>query len=222
VAWVSADGGQPRLGPAGPVPRPSTPARRAGRCPGPGPRRPLVPGRTGGPGCGPGQVRAVSPAGIHRRSPSASFTRLDAAGQPVIAPPSSRHPAPVGNRLQSTRPPDRLNRHRCRQERWRWSRVRQARSTGPRSQSDVGCYAAGPVACSPGWCSPASRCGAHGTGGKADMPLAMMATIVQGDPALAAGTASPTVGVLVRIRTSDARRDAAVHSPGRAPAQEGR
>jgi hypothetical protein len=34
---------------------------------------------------------------------------------------------------------------------------------------------------------------AHSTGGKADMPLAMMATIVQGD----AGTASPTVGVLV-------------------------
>jgi hypothetical protein len=36
---------------------------------------------------------------------------------------------------------------------------------------------------------------AHSTGGKADMPLAMMATIVQGD----AGTASPTVGVLVHL-----------------------
>jgi uncharacterized membrane protein YagU involved in acid resistance len=40
---------------------------------------------------------------------------------------------------------------------------------------------------------------AHSTGGKADMPLAMMATIVQGDAAMAEGTASPTVGVLVHL-----------------------
>jgi uncharacterized membrane protein YagU involved in acid resistance len=40
---------------------------------------------------------------------------------------------------------------------------------------------------------------AHSTGGKADMPLAMMATIVQGDAAMAAGTANPTVGVLVHL-----------------------
>ena len=43
---------------------------------------------------------------------------------------------------------------------------------------------------------------AHSTGGKADMPLAMMATIVQGDAAMAAGTASPTVGVLVHLALS--------------------
>jgi hypothetical protein len=61
-----------------------------------------------------------------------------------------------------------------------------------------------------------------GAGGLLAGVVFAVATIVQGDPALAAGTASPTVGVLVRIRTSDARRDAAVHSPGRAPAQEGR
>jgi uncharacterized membrane protein YagU involved in acid resistance len=40
---------------------------------------------------------------------------------------------------------------------------------------------------------------AHSTGGKADMPLVMMATIVQGDAAMAAGTASPMVGVLVHL-----------------------
>jgi uncharacterized membrane protein YagU involved in acid resistance len=43
---------------------------------------------------------------------------------------------------------------------------------------------------------------AHSTGGKADMPLAMMATIVQGDAAMAAGTANPTVGVLVHLALS--------------------
>jgi hypothetical protein len=43
---------------------------------------------------------------------------------------------------------------------------------------------------------------AHSTGGNADMPLAMMATIVQGDAAMAAGTASPTVGVLVHLALS--------------------
>jgi uncharacterized membrane protein YagU involved in acid resistance len=43
---------------------------------------------------------------------------------------------------------------------------------------------------------------AHSTGAKANMPLAMMATIVQGDAALAAGTASPSVGVLVHLALS--------------------
>jgi uncharacterized membrane protein YagU involved in acid resistance len=40
---------------------------------------------------------------------------------------------------------------------------------------------------------------AYSTVGKADMPLAMMATIVQGDAAMTASTASPTVGVLVHL-----------------------
>lgn len=40
---------------------------------------------------------------------------------------------------------------------------------------------------------------AHSTGMPADMPLQMIATIVQGEDALAAGTASPILGLVVHM-----------------------
>jgi uncharacterized membrane protein YagU involved in acid resistance len=43
---------------------------------------------------------------------------------------------------------------------------------------------------------------AHSTGGKADMPLRMISTIVKGDAAMAAGTASPALGAVVHVALS--------------------
>jgi hypothetical protein len=40
---------------------------------------------------------------------------------------------------------------------------------------------------------------AHSTGGKAEMPLRMISTIVKGDQAMAAGTTSPALGVAVHV-----------------------
>ena len=40
---------------------------------------------------------------------------------------------------------------------------------------------------------------AHSTGGKAEMPLRMISTIVKGDQAMAAGTTSPALGVVVHV-----------------------
>jgi hypothetical protein len=40
---------------------------------------------------------------------------------------------------------------------------------------------------------------AHSTGGKAEMPLRMISTIVKGGQAMAAGTTSPTLGVAVHV-----------------------
>jgi uncharacterized membrane protein YagU involved in acid resistance len=40
---------------------------------------------------------------------------------------------------------------------------------------------------------------ADSTGGKAEMPLRMISTIVKGDAAMAAGTTSPAVGVVVHL-----------------------
>jgi hypothetical protein len=40
---------------------------------------------------------------------------------------------------------------------------------------------------------------ADSTGGKAEMPLRMISTIVKGDQAMAAGTTSPTLGVVVHV-----------------------
>jgi uncharacterized membrane protein YagU involved in acid resistance len=40
---------------------------------------------------------------------------------------------------------------------------------------------------------------AHSTGGKAEMPLRMISTIVKGDQAMAAGTTSPVLGVVVHV-----------------------
>ena len=43
---------------------------------------------------------------------------------------------------------------------------------------------------------------ADSTGGKAEMPLRMISTIVKGDAAMAAGTSDPTVGVVVHVLLS--------------------
>jgi uncharacterized membrane protein YagU involved in acid resistance len=43
---------------------------------------------------------------------------------------------------------------------------------------------------------------ADSTGGKADMPLRMISTIVKGDAAMAAGTTDPAVGVVVHVLLS--------------------
>jgi uncharacterized membrane protein YagU involved in acid resistance len=43
---------------------------------------------------------------------------------------------------------------------------------------------------------------AHSTGGKADMPLRMISTIVKGDAAMAAGTTSPALGAVVHVALS--------------------
>lgn len=40
---------------------------------------------------------------------------------------------------------------------------------------------------------------AHSTGGKAEMPLRMISTIVKGDQAMAAGTTSPALGAVVHL-----------------------
>jgi uncharacterized membrane protein YagU involved in acid resistance len=40
---------------------------------------------------------------------------------------------------------------------------------------------------------------AHSTGGKPDMPLRMISTIVKGDTAMAAGTTSPALGAVVHV-----------------------
>src|ERR671922_1790038 len=40
---------------------------------------------------------------------------------------------------------------------------------------------------------------AHSTGGKAEMPLRMISTIVKGDQAMAAGTTSPALGGVVHV-----------------------
>jgi uncharacterized membrane protein YagU involved in acid resistance len=40
---------------------------------------------------------------------------------------------------------------------------------------------------------------AHSTGGKPDMPLRMISTIVKGDGAMAAGTTSPALGAVVHV-----------------------
>ena len=43
---------------------------------------------------------------------------------------------------------------------------------------------------------------ADSTGGKAEMPLRMISTIVQGDQAMAAGTTSPALGAVVHLALS--------------------
>ena len=43
---------------------------------------------------------------------------------------------------------------------------------------------------------------AHSTGGKAEMPLRMISTIVEGDQAMAAGTTSPALGGVVHVALS--------------------
>jgi uncharacterized membrane protein YagU involved in acid resistance len=43
---------------------------------------------------------------------------------------------------------------------------------------------------------------AHSTGGKAEMPLRMISTIVKGDQAMAAGTTSPALGAVVHLALS--------------------
>ena len=40
---------------------------------------------------------------------------------------------------------------------------------------------------------------AHSTGGKAEMPLRMISTIVKGDQAMSAGTTSPALGGVVHV-----------------------
>src|SRR4029453_2568089 len=43
---------------------------------------------------------------------------------------------------------------------------------------------------------------AHSTGGKPEMPLRMISTIVKGDAAMAAGTTSPALGAVVHVLLS--------------------